>query len=190
MKTYLTSDLHFHHQRVCEFTERKNFTNPEEHTEWLISIWNKQVTKADKVFHLGDFSFSHKYEEVAAVVRRLNGQKFFIKGNHDRSEILDSLKLSGLIQNWWDYKEIKLGGIPSCLFHFPIASWHRQHYGSLMLHGHSHGSYQGQGKCLDVGIDNAYLLYSEHKLFSEEDVLDFMNNRKVHVTDHHREPKE
>lgn len=189
MKTYFTSDLHFHHQRICEFTERKHFTNPEEHTEWLINIWNSQVTKADKIFHLGDFSFSHKYEEVASVVRRLNGQKFFIKGNHDRSELFDSLKLSNLIQNWWDYKEIKLGTTPACLFHFPIASHHKQHYGSFMLHGHCHGGYQGQGKILDVGIDNAYKLYGEHRLFSEQDVLDFMQTRKLHIADDHREAK-
>lgn len=136
MKTYFTSDLHWHHNRICEFTNRKLFTTPEEHTEWLIDIWNKQVTKADKVYHLGDFSFSHKYEEVAKVISRLNGQKFMIKGNHDRSEILDKLKANNLIQNWFDYKEIKVGETPACLFHFPIASHHRQHYGSFMIHGH------------------------------------------------------
>lgn len=189
MNTYYTSDLHWHHQRICDFTNRKLFTTPEEHTEWLIDIWNKQVSKADKVYHLGDFSFSHKYEEVASVVRRLNGQKFFLKGNHDRSELLNSLKLSNLIQNWWDYKEIKIGETPACLFHFPIASWHKQHYGSYMLFGHSHGSHDAEGKSLDVGLDNAYLLYGEHRLFSEQDVIDFMKDRPVHISDHHRTEK-
>lgn len=186
MNTYFCSDLHFSHSKICSFTERKLFTNPEEHTGWLINIWNSQVTKADKVIHLGDFSFSHKYEEVASVLRRLNGQKFFIKGNHDRSEILDSLKLSGLIQNWYHYKEVKIGDTPTCLFHFPIAAWHRQHYGSIHLHGHCHSSFQGNGKILDVGIDNAYKLYGEHRLFSEQEVLTFMKDRPLYITEEHR----
>lgn len=189
MTTYLTSDTHWHHQRICDFTNRKLFTNPEEHTEWLIDIWNKQVTKADKTYVLGDISFSHKYEEVAKVIKRLNGQKFMLKGNHDRSEILDKLKADNLIQNWWDYKEIKLGDTPACLFHFPISVWHRQHYGAYMLFGHSHGSHDAKGKSLDVGLDNAYKLYGEHRLFSEQDVVDFMKERPIHIADAHRTEK-
>jgi calcineurin-like phosphoesterase family protein len=186
MKTYFTSDLHFHHSRICEFTDRKLFTSAEDHTEWLIEIWNKQVTKQDQVYHLGDFSFSHKQEEVNSVVKRLNGRKFFIKGNHDRSEIFDNLKKQNLIQNWFQYKEINVGDTPACLFHFPIASWHRQHYGSLMLHGHCHGSFQGQGKILDVGIDNAFNIFGEYRLFTQEDVLEFMHQRDVFTADHHK----
>ena len=186
MKTYFTSDLHFNHSKICEFTDRKLFTSPEDHTEWLIEIWNKQVTKQDQVYHLGDFSITHKQEEVNSVIKHLNGQKFFIKGNHDRSEIFDNLKKANLIQNWFQYKEIKVSDTPACLFHFPIASWHRQHYGSLMLHGHSHGSFQGKGKILDVGIDNAYNIFGEHRLFKQEDVLEFMHQRDVFTVDHHK----
>lgn len=187
MKTFFTSDLHFHHKKITEFTERNLFTDSEHHNEWLIDIWNSQVSKSDKVFHMGDFSFAHEYEKVADVLRRLNGQKFFIKGNHDRSEMLKSLKTSGLIQEGYDYKEIKLSDNTSaCLFHFPISSWHRQHYGAFMLHGHCHGSFQGQGKILDVGIDNAYKLFGEHRLFTEEDVLEFMQTMETSVVDHHK----
>lgn len=188
MKTFFTSDLHFHHKKITEFTERKLFTDSDHHNQWLIDTWNKQVNKGDVVYILGDFSFSRKYEEVLAYLRRLNGRKFIIKGNHDRSKILDSLKLSsGTIQNWWDYKEIKLSdNTPACLFHFPISSWHRQHYGAFMLHGHCHGSFQGQGKILDVGIDNAYKLFGEHRLFIEEDVIEYLQTRQLAVVDHHK----
>lgn len=65
----------------------------------------------------------------------------------------------------------------------------KQHYGSLALHGHCHSSYQGQGKILDVGIDNAYKLYGEHRLFSEQDVIDFMKERPTHIADAHRTEK-
>jgi len=158
----------------------------------LVDLWNKQVKKGDVAYILGDLSFSHKYEEVAAFLRRLNGQKFVLKGNHDRREILDSLKLSGIIQNWWDYKEIKLGTdkTTTCLFHFPIASHHRKSYGSFMLHGHVHGTIQYPGKLLDVGLDNSYKIFGEHKLFSEQDVLEYMKTRQVAVLDHHSKREE
>lgn len=185
MKTYFTSDLHAHHARVCEFTERKHFTNPEEHTDWLINIWNSQVDKGSKVFHLGDFSFSRDKKEVLAFVKQLKGQKFFIKGNHDRSEMLDYLKENNAIQNWFDYKEIKIAGIHTCLFHFPISSHNKLRYGSFMLHGHCHGSFQGRGKVMDVGLDSAFRLLGEHRLFSEEDVENFMKNRQIETVDNH-----
>lgn len=136
MKTFFGSDLHFDHKRIIEYTDRKDVITQEHHTEWLIDTWNSQVSKSDKVFHLGDFSFSHKYNEIASVVKRLNGQKFFLKGNHDRSEVLDRLKDEHLIQDWWHYKEIKIQGNTACLFHFPIVSWHKRGYGSFCLHGH------------------------------------------------------
>lgn len=187
---YLTSDLHFNHKRITEFTDRKLVVAQEEHDEWLIDLWNSKVKKSDTIWHLGDFSFNHKQQEVNALVKRLNGQKMFVKGNHDRSEIFDNLKKANLIQNWFHYKEIKLSNTPACLFHFPVAAWHRQHYGSLMLHGHCHGSYQGQGKSLDVGLDNAYNIFGEHKFFTEESVLEFMQDRTLHIAESHRQTKE
>lgn len=55
-----------------------------------------------------------------------------------------------------------------------------------MLYGHCHGQMQGQGKTLDVGIDSAYNVLGEHKLFSEEDVVTFMQQREIYIADSHR----
>ena len=185
--TFFTSDPHFHHKSIVSFTNRGNATTQEHHDQWLIEVWNSTVKKCDKIFMLGDFSFSHKYEEIAALVKKLPGQKFFIKGNHDRTKVLDALKKDGLIQNWYHYEEIKIGETHACLFHFPIASWHKVGYGAWHLHAHSHGSYKvEQGKILDVGIDSAYNLYGEHKFFSEEDITEYMSNRQIKTVDHHR----
>ena len=187
MTTWFCSDLHFMHKNIVSFTDRKLVASQDNHTEWLIDIWNSTVNNADKVFHLGDFSFSHKYDVIASLVKKLKGQKFFIKGNHDRSEILDRLKEDHLIQDWYHYKEIKIGGIVTCLFHSPITSWNQQGRGSLHLHGHSHGSLkESKGKILDVGIDMAFNIYGEHKFFSEEDVLEFMQQKSTEVQDHHK----
>ena len=138
MKTVFCSDLHYLHKNICDYTDRKLVTTPEKHTEWLTELWNKEVQPEDTVWHLGDFCFSTKYDVVAGIVRGLSGNKNFIKGNHCDARILNKLKEDGLINNWYDYKEIKLGEdrIPVCLFHFPVACWHKQGYGSWHLHGH------------------------------------------------------
>ena len=186
MTTYFTSDIHQGHKRIVEFTNRGIDTTQENHNEWLVEIWNKQVNKSDIIWHLGDFSFSSNFEEIEMFVRRLNGQKFFLKGNHCDAKIMKKLQEKNLI-TFYDYKEIRLGKQPVILFHFPIASFHKQGYGSWHLHGHCHGSFFiPKGKILDVGLDSAYNIYGKHKFFSEQDIENYMSRREVNTVDHHK----
>jgi calcineurin-like phosphoesterase family protein len=182
------SDLHFGHKRIVEFTNRGIECNRQDnHTTWLVNLWNKQVSDGDVVYHLGDFSFFTKYEKVAEVVSNLKGNKIFIKGNHDRSEHFDKLVHDRLISAWFDYKEIKLGEMSVVLFHYPVAAWNKQGRGSWHLHGHCHGNFkESKGKMLDVGLDSSYNLYGKHKFFTEQDIEEYMNLQQVHVTDHHK----
>jgi calcineurin-like phosphoesterase family protein len=183
--TWFTSDIHHDHKKIVEFTDRGRLTTQEDHTEWLIDTWNNQVQKQDNIYHIGDFSFCTNSNELLVFTRKLNGQKFLIKGNHDRSKNLEILTKENAISNWWEYKEIKIENIPVCLFHFPIASWNRMHHGAIQLHGHSHGNYKGNGKQLDVGLDSAFNLFLEYKFFSETDVLEYMNRQQIQPVDHH-----
>ena len=186
MTTYFTSDIHQGHKRIVEFTNRGIDTTQENHNEWLVEIWNKQVNKSDIIWHLGDFSFSSNFEEIEMFVRRLNGQKFFLKGNHCDAKIMKKLQEKNLI-TFYDYKEIRLGKQPVILFHFPIASFHKQGYGSWHLHGHCHGSFFiPKSKILDVGLDSAYNIYGKHKFFSEQDIENYMSRREVNTVDHHK----
>jgi calcineurin-like phosphoesterase family protein len=182
------SDLHHQHSRVVEYTNRGKDTTQENHTEWLIDVWNKNVTSADVCYNLGDYSFAKKYDDIAKFTERLNGNKILIKGNHDRREHLDQLVKDNLIAAWYDYKEIKIGETSICLFHFPVSSWHKQGDGAWHLHGHCHGNHSdSKGKMLDVGIDSAYNIYGQHKFFTEEDIAVYMQDRSVYVSDHHKE---
>lgn len=183
-----TSDIHHRHKRIVELTNRGQDTTPEKHDEWLVDIWNRDVSRHDEVWHLGDFSFSHNYQMVADFTYKLNGNINLIKGNHDDPDILNKLKQDGLINNWWDYKEIKIDGTKVCLFHFPITVWNQQHRGSWHLHGHSHGNLKVlQGKMLDVGLDSAYNVLGSHRFFTEEDIVEHMKTREIEVLDHHEE---
>lgn len=185
---WFVSDLHFQHKNICKFTQRGKDTTQELHDEWLTDLWNKQVSNSDEIWHLGDFSFAKKYDDIALTVSKLNGQKHFLKGNHDDRKVLARLESDGLICKWYDYKEIKIMQTPACLFHFPIGSWHKQGYGSFMLHGHCHSNYKdSKGKILDVGLDSAFDIYGEHRFFTEQDVIEYMQSRELHIADHHKQ---
>lgn len=185
MAKYFTSDLHFHHKRICELTNRGLFTNPEDHKSWVLSIINKQVKPGDELIHLGDFAFTSKSQEIEDILSRINCQVRCIKGNHDSRKTWKHVSQPNLV-SFKDYEEISVGTKSAVLFHFPITVWHKQHYGSIMLHGHCHGSFQGEGKILDVGLDNAYNLFGEHRLFTEDDIIIFMKGRDMVVKDHHK----
>lgn len=184
-----TSDLHFRHKNICGYTNRELVTNAKDHDEWLINLWNSQVGENDDVYHLGDFCFSASYEVLVNILVQLKGNKHFIIGNHDKEENFRKLKKEGYISSFGHYKEIKILDNKACLFHFAVATWHRQHYGAWHLHGHCHGNYQGHGKSLDVGLDMSYNLFGQHKFFTEEEIKNFMNNRELYIADHHQERK-
>lgn len=183
-----TSDLHFFHKNICKFTDRHKFTNPDNHTEWLINLWNSQVQPGQEVYHLGDFFFSSKYDQVAEVINQLNGRITCIKGNHCDTRLMRKLEENLLISAFHEYKEIKIAHHSVVLFHFPVMAWNKQGHGSLHLHGHCHGNLKdSKGRMLDVGLDNAYNLYGEHKFFTSEDIMEYMQNRSVYTPDHHKE---
>lgn len=183
-----TSDLHFHHKRIVEFTNRgSECLSQDAHDKWLVNLWNLEVSSGDIVYHIGDFSFAKNYDDIADIVYKLKGQKIFIKGNHDRREHFDRLVEDKLIEAWYDYKEIKLNDMKVVLFHYPIASWNSQSYGSWHLHGHCHGNFKdSNGKMLDVGLDSSYNIFGRHMFIDEHQISQIMNERELYLADQHR----
>jgi calcineurin-like phosphoesterase family protein len=83
---FLVSDTHFGHAGVCRFTcddgvtKIRPWTDPAEMDEAMVERWNERVGKNDKVYHLGDVVINRK---ALGIMRRLNGDKVLIRGNHD-----------------------------------------------------------------------------------------------------------
>ena len=83
---FLVSDTHFGHHGVCRFTrddgvtKLRPWTDPEEMDEEMVKRWNETVKPTDKVYHLGDVVINRK---ALGIMRRLNGDKVLIRGNHD-----------------------------------------------------------------------------------------------------------
>lgn len=157
-KIFFTSDHHFLHEKILEFQPNRLHSSLEQMTEDLIERWNSAVSPTDVVFHLGDFALTwgKKHEEpVDKLLKRLNGQKFLIRGNHDRDPVHKNPR-------WCKvefYHEIKVDmgdehaqRVVMC--HYPIISWNQRHRGAYMLHGHSHGNLPHTGgNIMDVGVD-------------------------------------
>lgn len=83
---FLISDTHFGHTNTWEkFTLEdgsplRPFTSTEEMDETMVDNWNKTVRPQDTVYHLGDVVIARRHLET---VKRLNGRKILIRGNHD-----------------------------------------------------------------------------------------------------------
>lgn len=84
MKIFITSDQHFFHYNIIEYCDRP-FQDEYEMNEVMLNNWNETVNQEDVVFHLGDLTagIKERYDEVSDLVKKLNGKKYLIKGNHD-----------------------------------------------------------------------------------------------------------
>ena len=49
----------------------------------LVENWNRRVTPQDEIYILGDLTLKGA-AQAAELLRQLNGQKYLIRGNHDR----------------------------------------------------------------------------------------------------------
>ena len=139
----LIADLHFNHKNIAKWegASRGGVTSMDEHNEWLIRNWNKKIKKRDLTWVLGDVAFDHEGIEM---MKRLNGVKHLVMGNHDTFAIKRYLevfnKVSGLIK----YKRFWLS-------HAPIRE------GSLRgipnIHGHTHSTQLLDGQYICVSVE-------------------------------------
>jgi calcineurin-like phosphoesterase family protein len=145
---YFTADGHLGHANIIKFCNRP-FSSIEEMDECIIDNWNSVVTKNDAVYYLGDFAWV-RHEEYA---KRLNGNKYLIKGNHDyRSNAFYTGRCG--FRSVTKRSEISIEKNHLILDHYCLRVWNRSHYNSWHLYGHSHGRLLPIGKSYDVGVDN------------------------------------
>ena len=135
---YYISDTHFGHENIIKHDANngcKQFSSIEEHDNLIIENWNRVVTPQDNIYILGDFSWLYA-RETEELIKKLNGVKFLIKGNHDRWCKDGACKK--LFQGIYDYKTIQDGDKMVVMSHYPIMFYQSQHRGSILLYGHVH----------------------------------------------------
>lgn len=141
MKIYYISDLHFYHENILNLTNRK-YNTIEEMNEDIINKWNSVVSSDDVVRILGDVAFPKSQEDVAKVIKvikKLNGNKTLIIGNHDY-KLLKNEKFIKLFSSIENYLVTKDNGRKVILFHYPIEEWDGYYRDSIHLYGHVHNN--------------------------------------------------
>lgn len=207
MTIWFTSDTHFDHFNCIEFCDRPIGINPRLHSrdeqkeamnETLIKNWNECVAWDDQVYHLGDFAFCG-VSKATHILDQLNGDKYLIRGNHDK----DLCKKEEFTRRFiWvkDYYVLRVHDKttnthqPIVLCHFPILSWENQHHGNWHLHGHCHGSISAHNsgiRRLDVGVDSVGAIPALGRSFSPvsfDDVQRHMQQQGIRAVegDYHR----
>lgn len=170
---FFTSDLHLGHEAIIKFQPRP-FNSVEEMDEILIQNWNSRISKSDRVYMLGDFSWISPRHYL----HRMNGNIHWINGNHDKASrnwLLDYKNIKSV----QDIKTITVHGVSICLCHYAMRVWNKSCHNQWHLYGHSHGGVAGAGKSFDVGVDCHDYMPIE---FAEVEAIMAMrpdNNRKT-----------
>lgn len=85
--TFFTSDTHFCHDKDFLYKPR-GYSSIKEHDENIVIKWNNTVQKNDTVIHLGDFCLTDVQKSIE-YIRELNGNIFWLRGNHDTDAKVD-----------------------------------------------------------------------------------------------------
>lgn len=192
-RQWFTSDLHFGHARVLEYS-RRPFRTADEMDEALVKNWNARVGPGDQVHLLGDVSF-HKPGRTLALLSRLNGSIGLVRGNHDKRMTEEVLARFAYVKDIHTVKvddpdardswseEGKSSGVQRIvLCHYALRVWERSHYGAWHLYGHSHGSLKefDWSLSLDVGVD-----CHGYAPVSYDTIKALMSRKKWQPVDHH-----
>ena len=132
---FLVSDTHFGHAGVCRFvrndgvTKLRPWDTADEMDEFMVRAWNERVRPTDKVYHLGDVVINRK---ALGIMRRLNGDKVLIRGNHDIFKDTDYRE---------HFRELRAYHVMNgmILSHIPIHSESLGRFG-VNIHGHLHAN--------------------------------------------------
>lgn len=170
MAKWITSDLHFGHDRIRQFCPetRGRFVDVIDMREKMIAEWNQNVSQGDEVFILGDFAFLPSKDAVD-ILRRLNGSKILVEGNHDR-KLLNDPSFRREFKEVHQYLRYNHNGQLVILFHFPVLEWDQMHRGSVHFYGHVHGNKTGmeQYRARDVAFDATGRVVSDFDLMVQD----------------------
>lgn len=87
---WLTSDLHFNHNREFIFKPR-GFDNVYDMNRTIIKNWNSTVSDEDNIYILGDLCLggASSLNENKSLIQSLRGKLHIIIGNHDTNSRID-----------------------------------------------------------------------------------------------------
>lgn len=213
---WVSADWHLGHKNIVrgisDFENKAScrpFETMEEHDDTIIDTINKYVGENDTIYFLGDFSMGGK-SNVWKYRDRINCRNIHVcLGNHDihieknSSIIGDDRRAQDLFSSVQFAIHRKIGKTSVVMAHYAFRTWHKGHYGSIMLHGHSHNGLPPYEKLLhiaedkylyktgdyykqmDVGLEAAYELTGEWRPFHIVEIREIMEKRINLGVDNH-----
>lgn len=170
---YFTSDTHFCDDETL-YTDGRPFKNAKQFDKYVLKLWNKQTTKSDTIFVVGDFvdcdgEKSESWRTSLSYAKKLKAKVVLIMGNNEdrvvkyffdgNFEAFRAYCLSEGFEEVYKSKVIDFLGTTFHLVHKPI-NCIKEH---LNIFGHMHragGVYRRYG--FNVNCDmNHFYLYSE-----------------------------
>lgn len=190
-KVWFTSDLHFFHENIIHYTNRP-WSNAQEMNEGLIGRWNGAIGPDNDIFILGDLAMggNSKAPLLAKILRRLNGRKYLIPGNHD-TYILRSEECLNEITVLPPLFEVRVPDPDALkkrqkivLCHYAMKIWNGSHKGTWHLYGHSHHSMPPDydRKAFDIGVDGKGYDYRPQSYAEVKNLMSMFGNTPI---DHH-----
>jgi len=135
-RRFVVSDHHFLHDRVYAFTNAKGqrirpwAENAAQADEMMIEAHNSVVRQQDTVYFGGDVAIKAKGLEL---LRRMNGRKILIRGNHD------IFRMKQYAEHFADIRGThKIDRL--ILSHYPLHRGSIPHWCKANVHGHTHGN--------------------------------------------------
>lgn len=170
MTTWFTSDLHFGHANIIEYSGRP-FRDVHAMNEALIDRWNELVQPHDTVWVLGDVAMG-RIADTLPLVGRLAGYKLLLAGNHDRCWSGNGPRAQEWTERYLDagFDEVHQGAINLALGSHEVLACHFPYEGDTqaidrypearpvdegawLLHGHVHEQWRQHHRMINVGCD-------------------------------------
>lgn len=137
-RTYVTSDSHFGHKNIVDFSDR-----PAEHEEIMVRHWAETVPDDATVLHLGDLSWKGNAYFKHIIAPKLTGEnKLIILGNHDRQRY-SFYRDCGfkIVKDFEQTIELRGRRFVVSFSHYPLKKSRGPHH--IHIHGHIHNSGYG-----------------------------------------------
>lgn len=146
-KIYVISDLHLDHANIIRYCNRP-FPDTRMMNRELVTNWNSIVKRKDTVYFLGDLVYGRSSHGAEYWIKRLHGNKKYLKGNHD-----EGVNVPFLNNPWLVYRGKKF-----YLIHDPDeipVEWD-----GWIIHGHHHNNdlkrfpfINGEAKTINVSVE-------------------------------------
>ncbi len=158
-KIWVTSDLHFCHDRAFLY-EPRGFTNVWDMNETIVKNWNEVVGPEDTVYLLGDVMLNDN-ETGLKLLKQLKGHIIIVLGNHDTDV------RAALYKECWNVRSVELAakikykGYHFFMTHYPCLTANLEKESlkqcTCNLYGHTHQKtnfFQDMPFMYHVGVDS------------------------------------